>query len=207
MSENRNKRPKLEGQYKTWGKLYSDKEPTEEDLERFEDTEKPAKKEVTLRDIADFILKQPDERVVCMGDARWRTENHKGHGCLMVHYGLEELGIDEPFNCSNNEWYVPKGLKRRDPYENTYVGGYGLVGKVFAKIKDEHSHTGFADSRRTMVWDVAYGLSDLPGYTDVVTDVSYWPFETITYADLKDNMLKKYYDAEKDSHKPAHNPS
>ena len=93
----------------------------------------------------------------------------------------------------------PKALKRRDPYENTYVGGYGLVGKVFAKIKDEHSHTGFANSRRTMVWDVAYGMSDLPGYSDVVTDVNYWPFETITYADLKDNMLKKYYDVSKDN--------
>ena len=179
--------------------IHKDKEPTEEDLERFQDTEKPAKQEVTLRDIADFILKQPDDRVVCMGDARWRTENNKGHGCLMVHYGLEKLGIDEPFNCSNNEWYVPKGLKRRAPYENTYVGGYGLVGKVFAKIKDEPSPPGFADSRRSMVWDVAYGLSDLPGYTDVVTDVSYWPFEQITYKDLKNNMLEKYYDASKDN--------
>ena len=151
-------------------------------------------KEVSLRSIADFILKQPDERVVCMEDAK-----HKGHGCIMVHYGLEELGIDEPFHCGNNEWFSP----RRLPKTMLEKG----EDRVFAKIKDEHSHTGFADYRHTMIWDVAYGMEDLSGYADVVTDVNYWPFEQITYADLKDNLLEKYYDAEKDTHKPTHNPS
>jgi len=194
MSEgnNRNKRPKQEGQYKTWGMIYSDKEPTEESLQRFEDTEEPAEKEVTLRDIADFILKQPDERIVCMDNAGWGKKLYEGHGCIMVHYGLEELGIDEPFNCGNNEWYSPRRLPKTMLEEGE--------DRVFAKIKDEHSHTGFAGYRHTMIWDVAYGMSDLPGYTDVVTDVDYWPFEQITYGDLKNNLLEKYYDAEKDSH-------
>ena len=73
---------------------------------------KRPKIEVTLQDIADFILKQPDERVVCMLDAKWNSEFHKGHGCIMVHYGLEELGIDEPFHCGNNEWYSPRRLPK-----------------------------------------------------------------------------------------------
>ena len=192
MSEDRNKRPKQEGQYKTWGMIYSDKEPTEESLQRFEDTEEPAEKEVTLREIADFILKQPDDRIVCMDNAGWGDKLYEGHACIMVHYGLEELGIDEPFNCGNNEWYSP----RRLPKTMLEKG----EDRVFAKIKDEHSHTGFAGYRHTMIWDVAYGMSDLPGYTDVVTDVDYWPFEQITYGDLKNNLLEKYYDAEKDSH-------
>jgi len=158
-----------------------------------------AMKEVTLQDIADFILKQPDERVVCMLDAKWNSEFHKGHGCIMVHYGLEELGIKEPFECGNNEWYGP----RRLPKTMLEKG----EDRVFAKIKDEHSQTGFADYRHTMIFDVAYGMSELPGYADVVTDADYWPFETITYGELKDNLLEKYYDVEKDTHKPTHNPS
>ena len=60
---------------KTWGKIFNmDNDPTEDDLLRFKDVEKPAEKEVTLQEIADFILKQPDERVVCMGDAMWRKK-------------------------------------------------------------------------------------------------------------------------------------
>jgi len=163
------------------------------------DRNKRPKIEVTLQDIADFILKQPDERVVCMLDAKWNSEFHKGHGCIMVHYGLEELGIDEPFHCGNNEWYSPRRLPKTMLEKGEDI--------VFAKIKDDHSHTGLADYRHTMIFDVAYGKSDLSGYADVVTDADYWPFDKITYGELKDNLLEKYYDVEKDTHKPTRNPA
>jgi len=190
---------------KTWGKIFNmDNDPIEDDLLRFEDAEKPAEREVTLQDIVDFILKQPDERVVCMGDAMWRTDalfnKLKGHGCLMVHFGTEVLGLREDFNCGNREWYRLKNA-HGEPV-------HGSVEKVFAKIKNEHQFRGTncRQEEASSVWDVAYGIKNLGrGYLPVATDLNYWPFEAITYGELKDNLLEKYYDAEKDTHKPTRN--
>ncbi len=116
----------------------------------------------------------------------------------MVHFGTEVLGLREDFNCGNREWYRPKNV----------IAGTGPVEKVFAKIKNEHQFRGAKcwQEEASAVWDVAYGIKNLGrGYLPVATDINYWPFEAITYGELKDNLLEKYYDAEKDTHKPAHN--
>lgn len=56
---------------------------------------------VCLIDFARYIFAQPPDRL-------WHRGQHSSNceiGCPMVHYGKEQLLIQEPFFCSNRGWF------------------------------------------------------------------------------------------------------
>lgn len=55
---------------------------------------------VTRQEFIDWIMAQPDDKMVNMRDCVVNDEC----GCVMVQYGLEKFGYDSFVHCTGREW-------------------------------------------------------------------------------------------------------
>ena len=122
-------------------------------------------RQVAMQDLADFIMKQPKRRKLAMCD-NTSQKSKCGHGCVMVQYGIEELGITRDFHCTNATWYPSNHTGHVEFFDQLDI----------AEIKDGH------------VWNLCYNGEDdkwpysLGDKTDGAT----------TYGELQNNISDEY---------------
>ena len=122
--------------------------------------------QVAMQDLADFIMKQPKRRKLAMCD-NTSAKSKCGLGCVMVQYGIDELGISRDFSCTNATWYPSSFLP------NSITGR--CASSDIAEIKDGH------------VWNLCYnGEHDEWPYGAQSVD------EATTYGELQNNISDEY---------------